>query len=521
MSGYSTGTNNQLASDGVYNFTYDDEGNRLTRTKISNGKIEAYTWDHRNRLTKITFKNSDQTVTKEVYQRYDVFNRWVYRCVEPNASSEIDTFFSYEDGQVVLQFDEGGAAADLGHRYLWNPSVVDQLLADEQVTSLTSAGTVLWPLGDHLGTLRDLATYNTSTDDTAVANHRRYDSYGKLISETNAAVDEIFGFTGRALDESTGLQNNLNRWYDSQVGRWISEDPIGFNAADPNLARYVGNQATNSNDPSGLLSPSEFWDTWTDEQRRTWFAGFIRQYGEFIYAAAKKHCVPAELLAAVIANEMIDYTWYENLGEQMGIGKSLGPAQIHVNLAFKYNLYPVTLADMLRKRGLDPSRTWEWDEVDWGIFQKVLTDYYSLVRVYLNNPETGIDAAGRLMSIYLDELRDHVYAPGPWGGSPPPYGMLPDDFVRKIAGLSSISLVEFKAQITRKGKPCSQVVSLDVSVSLMRAMQALFNDGISVIKPGGFNRNVRRHVVNMEGLDDIFLPPYRKPIPDIRRPRPR
>jgi RHS repeat-associated protein len=265
MSGYSTGTNNQLTTDGVYNYTYDDEGNRLTRTKISNGKIEEYTWDHRNRLTKITFKNSDQTVTKTVDQFYDVFNRWVRRCVDPNGSNDVDTFFSYEDGQVALQFDDGGAASDLGHRYLLNPDVVDQLLADEQVTSLTTAGTMLRPFGDHLGTLRDLATYNASTDDTAIANHRRYDSFGKLISETVSAVDEIFGFTGRALDDSTGLQNNLNRWYDSAVGRWVSEDPKGFHANDRNLNRYVANSSLVLVDPTGLQPPGGPYDKPRDD----------------------------------------------------------------------------------------------------------------------------------------------------------------------------------------------------------------------------------------------------------------
>jgi len=256
MSGYDIDPNNQIASDGTYNYTYDDEGNRLTRTKISNGKKEEYTWDHRNRLTKITFKNSDNTVTKTVDQFYDVFNRWVKRCVDPNGSNDIDTFFSYEDGQVALQFDDGGAASDLSHRYLWNPDVVDQLLTDEAVTSLTSAGTVLWPLGDHLGTLRDLAEYNAGTDDTSIANHRRYDSYGTLVSETHSAVDELFGFTGRALDESTGLQNNLNRWYDSIDGQWISEDPVGFQGDPSNLNRYVTNSVVSLTDPSGLDDPS-------------------------------------------------------------------------------------------------------------------------------------------------------------------------------------------------------------------------------------------------------------------------
>ncbi len=40
--------------------------------------------------------------------------------------------------------------------------------------------------------------------------------------------------------------------YDPGIGRWISEDPIGFKAGDSNLYRYVGNNPTNNTDPSGL-----------------------------------------------------------------------------------------------------------------------------------------------------------------------------------------------------------------------------------------------------------------------------
>jgi hypothetical protein len=40
--------------------------------------------------------------------------------------------------------------------------------------------------------------------------------------------------------------------YDSRVGVWLSEDPIGLAAADWNDARYVGNDTTNGSDPTGL-----------------------------------------------------------------------------------------------------------------------------------------------------------------------------------------------------------------------------------------------------------------------------
>ena len=52
MTGYQTRTGNELLSDGTYNYTYDNDGNLLTKTQISNGQATQYTWDYRNRLTR-------------------------------------------------------------------------------------------------------------------------------------------------------------------------------------------------------------------------------------------------------------------------------------------------------------------------------------------------------------------------------------------------------------------------------------------------------------------------------------
>jgi hypothetical protein len=44
--------------------------------------------------------------------------------------------------------------------------------------------------------------------------------------------------------------------FDPRVGRWLSDDPIRWDAGDVNLQRYVGNNPTNSTDPSGLAEES-------------------------------------------------------------------------------------------------------------------------------------------------------------------------------------------------------------------------------------------------------------------------
>ena len=112
---------------------------------------------------------------------------------------------------------DGDTAADLSHRYLWGDAV-DQLLADETVDD-GGAEDVLWTLTDWQGTVRDLASYDTSTDTTTIANHKVYDAYGNVYDETDDTVDTLFGYTGRLWDDDTALQNNLNRWYDPATAR--------------------------------------------------------------------------------------------------------------------------------------------------------------------------------------------------------------------------------------------------------------------------------------------------------------
>jgi hypothetical protein len=41
--------------------------------------------------------------------------------------------------------------------------------------------------------------------------------------------------------------------FNPMLGRWMEEDPIGFEAGDTNLYRYVGNNPTDATDPSGLI----------------------------------------------------------------------------------------------------------------------------------------------------------------------------------------------------------------------------------------------------------------------------
>src|SRR5262249_6946060 len=119
---------------------------------------------------------------------------------------------------------------------------------DSVFARVSSGGTAAWYLPDRLGSVRNVVDAAGSLIDTIA-----YDGFGKVTSESSSSDGDRYKFTGRELDSETGFQFNDARYYDPKTGRWMSEDPIDFKAGDPNLYRYVGNNATKTSDPSGLV----------------------------------------------------------------------------------------------------------------------------------------------------------------------------------------------------------------------------------------------------------------------------
>jgi RHS repeat-associated protein len=111
-------------------------------------------------------------------------------------------------------------------------------------------------LSDNVGTIHDSAKFSSSTGTSAVIVHRYMNAFGDAGSYSTFDGQSYSGgpfiYTGRFRDDMTGLQWNLNRWYDASTGRWLSEDPIGFGGGDDNLYRYVGNSPLANTDPTGL-----------------------------------------------------------------------------------------------------------------------------------------------------------------------------------------------------------------------------------------------------------------------------
>jgi RHS repeat-associated protein len=200
-------------------YSYDASGNLETKTEGSD--IWHYTWNAENQLIKVE-KNSIEIARFA----YDPSGRRVEK-----VAGGVTTAWAY-DGDAILRETRGGVT----YRFIHGLGI-DEPVAREQGSARQ------YYHADALGGILKM------TDAAgAVALTREYDAWGKL----EAGGDQPgYAFTGREWDPETGLYYYRARYYDAKVGRFISEDPIGFEGGG-NLYAYVAGNPVSVGDPLGL-----------------------------------------------------------------------------------------------------------------------------------------------------------------------------------------------------------------------------------------------------------------------------
>jgi RHS repeat-associated protein len=179
-------------SDGT-SFTYDDNGNRTQKTKGTD--TWDYTYDYVNRLTKVE-KNS-ATIGEYVYdgdsKRIQV------------TEDSVTTTYIYSGLNVLYEENTNGTAL-----YIYGPKgrIAKRTIINQQ-------GSTYYYHSDQLGSTR-LVTDSSKNIISAITYH----PYGETSVEEGT---EDYTFTGKEQD-STGLQYFMGRYYDSEVGRFLTRD---------------------------------------------------------------------------------------------------------------------------------------------------------------------------------------------------------------------------------------------------------------------------------------------------------
>src|SRR5262249_13320418 len=95
MTGYQTGANNQLLSDGVWNDKYDPEGNLIEKDGVGGGPDAGITWvyayDNRNDLVSAT-QSSGGSQQVQLTFFYDVFGNEVEEDVTQAGNTTVTKY---------------------------------------------------------------------------------------------------------------------------------------------------------------------------------------------------------------------------------------------------------------------------------------------------------------------------------------------------------------------------------------------------------------------------------------------
>ena len=223
VSSYTTNSSNELTSTSNASYTFDYNGNTLTKVVGSN--TTSYSWDFENRLSSVTLPGSSGTVSF----KYDPFGRRIYK-----SSSSATSIYAYDGDNLVEETNSSGTAVA---RYS------DGLNIDEPLAMLRSSATSFYD-ADGLGTITSLA--NTAG---SLAQTYTFDSFGKQTASSGSLTNP-FQYTARENDPETGLYYYRARYYDPNTGRFLNEDPTGLRGGI-NLYGCVGNDPINKTDPGG------------------------------------------------------------------------------------------------------------------------------------------------------------------------------------------------------------------------------------------------------------------------------
>lgn len=240
------GAGNVLRRTPKAKYAYDKRGRRIGKLCTDGARAGAeteqraveYRWDARDRLREVSLADG-----MRVRFDYDAFGRRVAKTTIERTGHTRSCRFIWDGLVLAGEIDTERGARWFVHR----PTTFIPLLQEER-------GEVFVYVNDHVGTPKELIDKSGR-----IAWAAAHDAWGNVLevqgdgasrASRGYVVDSPFRLVGQYADEETGLCHTLHRYFDPEVGRWCSPDPLGISGGD-NLYGFDGTPVR-FGDPLGL-----------------------------------------------------------------------------------------------------------------------------------------------------------------------------------------------------------------------------------------------------------------------------
>ncbi|MCR9204234.1 MAG: hypothetical protein NXH75_06640, partial [Halobacteriovoraceae bacterium] len=237
---------NRLLENQTHTYTYDLEGNMTSKEDKGTGFLTQYTWDEENQLIQIIERNSISTpATKTVNYVYDVLGRRIEKSVDG-----VITRYIYDNEDILFELDGNNQITKV---FTHGGGIDEPLSFEDKLAQQT-----YFYHADHLGSIIGLSNSSGNLVQNYVydsfGNVSIFDGSGTSFNLGSEPIKQPYGYTSRELDAESDLYYYRARYYNSSIGRFISEDPIKFSSGDENLYRYVESSPIINIDPTGFVT---------------------------------------------------------------------------------------------------------------------------------------------------------------------------------------------------------------------------------------------------------------------------